>query len=267
MPGLLGSEHPRRSAAAPRDPAGAIAGVVAAIGQPEFPASLAGACTALYDADQVTVFALEDGAARCILAHRPSDPRLVAQACSAYSRSFVGRDPLLSRHRGGDQGFATQALVSSEIGDRVYRSRLFHDVGLEGKVAAIAPSHRRTLYINLYYAARPRPRIADTLLALGDSGRILAACLHRHEDLAGGGFGTGALRSRVEAFLGERFTALSPRERAVCALIVCGRSVEAIAIELEVSPSTVVTFRRRGYAKLGVASRGELFARCAGLSM
>jgi DNA-binding CsgD family transcriptional regulator len=271
MPEVLETGNPRGPARS-RDPAGAIAGVVAAIGDAEFPLRLAEACTELYDADQVTVFMLEDGEARCLLAHRPSDQRLVAELCRAYTRNFVGRDPLLSRHRGGEesfatQGFATQGIVSSEIGDRAYRSRLFHDVGLAGKVAAIAASRHRTLYINLYYGAQPQRRIADTLLRLGDSGRILASCLHRHEDLTGGGFRAGAARARVEAFLGERFKALSPRERAVCAYIVCGHSVEAIALELKVSPATVITFRRRAYAKLAIASRGELFARCAGLAM
>ncbi|MDR3468020.1 MAG: helix-turn-helix transcriptional regulator [Xanthobacteraceae bacterium] len=283
MPEVLEIRNPRRAArsrgAAParRDAAGAVAAVVAAIGDAEFPLRLAEACTELYDADQVTVFMLEDGEARCLLAHRPSDQRLVAELCRAYSRSFVGRDQLLWRHRGGEasvatqgfatEGFMTEGIVSSEIGDRTYRSRLFHDVGLAGKVAAIAASRHRTLYINLYYGAQPRARIADTLLRLGDSGRILASCLHRHEDLTGGSFRAGAARQRVETFLGERFKALSPRERAVCALIVCGHSAEAIALELKVSPATVITFRRRAYAKLAIASRGELFAQCAGLAM
>jgi len=35
-----------------------------------------------------------------------------------------------------------------------------------------------------------------------------------------------------------------------------------IARDMGVMPATVITFRKRAYAKLGVGSRGELFARC-----
>jgi len=257
----------RRRGTARGDLGGTISRVVATIGQPEFPLSLARACTELYDADQVTAFMLEEGYARCVLAHRPSDQGLVQDLCREYTRSFVDRDPLPWRRLSHEETFMTHGIVLSEIRDNAYRRRLFHDVGLAGKVAAIAASRHRTLYINLYYGRDPQSRIADTLLQLGDSGRILASCLQRHEDLTGGGFRSGSAKGRVEAFLGERFKGLSPREREVCALIVCGYSVEAAALEMKVSRATVVTFRRRAYAKLSIASRGELFANCAGLAM
>ncbi|MGO9356321.1 MAG: helix-turn-helix transcriptional regulator [Xanthobacteraceae bacterium] len=267
MPRFSGIGGHRRRGPAHGNLGGTLSRVIAAIGQTEFPLSLASACTELYDADQVTAFVLEDGDARCVLAHRPSDQGLVQELCSEYTRSFVDRDPLPWRRPSSEETFMTQGIVSSEIRDKAYRRRLFHDVGLTGKVAAIAASRHRTLYINLYYGRDPQSRIADTLLQLGDSGRILASCLQRHEDLTGGSFRAGSARGRVEAFLGERFKGLSAREREVCALIVCGYSVEAIALQMKVSRATVVTFRKRAYAKLSIASRGELFAHCAGLAI
>ncbi|MCY0151317.1 LuxR C-terminal-related transcriptional regulator [Hoeflea alexandrii] len=35
-----------------------------------------------------------------------------------------------------------------------------------------------------------------------------------------------------------------------------------IAGELGLSPATIVTYRRRAYGKLGISSRGDLFALC-----
>ena len=55
---------------------------------------------------------------------------------------------------------------------------------------------------------------------------------------------------------------LTPREEAVLGRIVSGISTEGIALDLDVKPSTVITLRKRGYAKLGIATQAELFARC-----
>jgi hypothetical protein len=38
-------------------------------------------------------------------------------------------------------------------------------------------------------------------------------------------------------------------------------------LELDLAASSVITFRRRTYAKLAISGRGELFAQIAGLAM
>lgn len=55
---------------------------------------------------------------------------------------------------------------------------------------------------------------------------------------------------------------LSARERAVCLGILAGRKAELIAGDIDVAASTVVTYRKRAYAKLGINSRAALFAIC-----
>ncbi|HYF17536.1 MAG TPA: LuxR C-terminal-related transcriptional regulator, partial [Ramlibacter sp.] len=60
--------------------------------------------------------------------------------------------------------------------------------------------------------------------------------------------------ARAEATLRRKAPELSAREAAVCARIACGTSADGIAAELDVAPSTVVTLRKRAYAKL--AARG-----------
>ncbi|WP_279343767.1 helix-turn-helix transcriptional regulator [Variovorax terrae] len=51
----------------------------------------------------------------------------------------------------------------------------------------------------------------------------------------------------------KRAPRLSPREAEVCARIACGLSADGIAAELDVAPSTVLTLRKRAYAKLAEA--------------
>jgi DNA-binding CsgD family transcriptional regulator len=63
----------------------------------------------------------------------------------------------------------------------------------------------------------------------------------------------------VVGLLGE---GLTPRERAVACRIAAGMGTDEIARDIGVMPATVITFRKRAYAKLGIGSRAELFARC-----
>ncbi len=68
-------------------------------------------------------------------------------------------------------------------------------------------------------------------------------------------------RETVELASREEYPDLTPREREVCALLLCGKTMRQIGGELSISPSTV-SFHCHGlYQKLGVASRAELFAK------
>jgi DNA-binding CsgD family transcriptional regulator len=59
---------------------------------------------------------------------------------------------------------------------------------------------------------------------------------------------------RADALLEARTTRLSARERQVVARIACGITNDGIAADLGVSPATVLTLRRRAYAKLGISN-------------
>lgn len=52
---------------------------------------------------------------------------------------------------------------------------------------------------------------------------------------------------------------LTERERKVCALALAGVSIEGSAYELGIKKSSIITYRRRAYARLGISSLNELF--------
>lgn len=62
--------------------------------------------------------------------------------------------------------------------------------------------------------------------------------------------------ARAQEAIRARAPSLSPRELAVCARIACGISADGIAAELDVAPSTVLTLRKRAYAKLAECGLG-----------
>jgi DNA-binding CsgD family transcriptional regulator len=44
--------------------------------------------------------------------------------------------------------------------------------------------------------------------------------------------------------------------------VLAGMTSEGIALDLGIALSSVLTYRKRGYARLGVTSQAELFALC-----
>ena len=72
-------------------------------------------------------------------------------------------------------------------------------------------------------------------------------------------------RSLVHTIVGKRvapFDRLTSREREVCERIVLGYTSIGIGLDLDIAFSSVLTYRKRAYAKLGIGTQNELFALC-----
>jgi DNA-binding CsgD family transcriptional regulator len=52
---------------------------------------------------------------------------------------------------------------------------------------------------------------------------------------------------------------LTPREIDVCARALLGMTAEGTALDLDIKKSSVVTYRKRSYERLGISSQHELF--------
>ena len=81
--------------------------------------------------------------------------------------------------------------------------------------------------------------------------------MHRHA--LGTGAGALDMDARIALARGRLAVApLSSRERDVCARIACGLTADGIAADLDIAPSSVLTLRKRAYAKLGIHDRAAL---------
>lgn len=79
-------------------------------------------------------------------------------------------------------------------------------------------------------------------------------CVIRHERDRSG---LPAIANVVKAIL-DWNQSLSRREAEICALLVLGKSGKQIAQEIGIALSSVVTYRRRAFTKLDIASRSDL---------
>ena len=60
----------------------------------------------------------------------------------------------------------------------------------------------------------------------------------------------------------EPFDRLTTRESEICERILIGYTSTGISLDLGIATSSVNTYRRRAYEKLGIATQNELFSLC-----
>jgi DNA-binding CsgD family transcriptional regulator len=125
--------------------------------------------------------------------------------------------------------------------------------------------HGEILYQLELFRGAKLPGFDETdLRVLSEAGRFLASIVGVHATRhrvkqAMSGARRDEIAEQVVKFLGA---GLTRREAEVVSRILTGMRTEAIAEDLKIKAATVITFRKRAYAKLGVARQAELFARC-----
>jgi DNA-binding CsgD family transcriptional regulator len=134
-----------------------------------------------------------------------------------------------------------------------------------GSGVGYAWKHGETLYLLDLYREPKQPAFdAAELRQLSDAARFVASIVGVHATRhrvkqAVSGARRDEIAEQVVKFLGA---GLTRREAEVVSRIVMGMRTEAIAGDLKIKAATVITFRKRAYAKLGVGRQAELFARC-----
>ncbi|HPE62226.1 MAG: hypothetical protein KDI15_10400 [Thiothrix sp.] len=203
---------------------------------------------------QYMVFFVSDECeqAHCCLAHNVSRPELGVRLAERYVDGNYRKDTLLNRlarelleH---PQRPACELLLRGTL-PPTYRRRFFNVPDLGGKFAMVVreQSGSGLYYINLY-SGHQRQFSTTEIHDLEQAAAVVCALLVRH------------IRSSPTLPPGSRLQAatLSEQEARVCGLIRAGHSAKSIARQLGVAESSVVTYRRRAYQKLGIRRKSEL---------
>ena len=146
-----------------------------------------------------------------------------------------------------------------------YRGICYARAGLLERITVASADAGPLVLLNLYRLDQGGPFAADEIAAIEGLSRFLAALAVKHVGMLG-----MLLRSRDR---GDRIAALSARlfaldgrltrrERDVLARVLLGLTSEGIALDLGIGLNTVLTYRKRAYARLGVTSQAELFSLC-----
>ncbi|AZV78731.1 LuxR family transcriptional regulator [Parasedimentitalea marina] len=196
--------------------------------------------------DQIMVFSIEKRQATCLMSRHFSQTALANELAAMYLDGWYRNDPLLPELLASSPGTVTLRSLDdvSKDMDAEYRQKFFDTPGLLTKTTLLGVGSDLRLFISLYQTGTSTAPLDPDLFVL--VGRL--ALLHFEQQVG----------SDAPALL----DVLSTRERTVCLGILAGQKTELIAANIGVAPSTVVTYRKRAYSKLGISSRASLFALC-----
>lgn len=248
-----------------------LGNAIRAIGTESFSAALMRLAQHWFDAAQVVAFrVMPSTTVVTLIAENVTEgPARAWALANSYCASYHCRDPhagLLASTAGGPASTICRLISAADIPDPAYRQALFRQPRLTGKLSLLGHREEDILYINFYRGlCRSGLQVTD-LQWLNENASLLFAMLDRHLGLGSTGPASrSAIASLICTVAGERGASLSNRELAVCTLIVAGLSMEGIALELAVSPNSAISYRRRAFQKLGIATQKELFAKVLGV--
>lgn len=177
----------------------------------------------------------------------------------AYTSQFHGFDPVVKMVTASAdrEGMLARRVAASEIRESDYRHQCF-EKPLFSEKWSFARWRGDRFYVLSFYRRSDREQAeAEALATLAD---MALPVLRKHGELIAPEAET-PLVDRLLDGLKTHYPALTEREREVCARTLAGMTAEAIALDLGVKPSTVLTYRRRAYERFGISSANQLMTR------
>lgn len=237
-----------------------LARIIAAIGEPDFPAVATEALRALLDFDLTAALAHPANSHPVILFDN-FDTVGARQGLANYAQLTHAVNPMLAHARpmrvcrasdfalarddlGGMDAHAGAHVVASEEEELGFRT-----VGWPARLEEIAfylDAGGNLVELGFYRDRRRGPVQADALTTLQQISQPVASAFARHFTLGH--------RAPAPAAV------LTAREREVCELMLRGCASQAIAAHLGISRHTVKDHRKAIFRKLAVGSLAELFA-------
>ncbi|MCP5076431.1 MAG: helix-turn-helix transcriptional regulator [Rhodobacteraceae bacterium] len=256
-----------------------ISELVVRLGSVTFARKFYTVCRDLFRNDQCNVFVLEgDQRPDCILSTASGrEMRELTRLCAHdYIASGYRNDPTLAWARScGNTRFrpSIRSLSPREIPNTDYRRRFYDNASVRQKLAAVQFSGGKLYYLNFYRNPDQEDYTPEDRRMLEGVSGILCALLTKHHTMVepsamplcpnyemSDDFRSD-FKDRVRCALLKEGVGLTPKEADICAAIALGQTATGIGLEHGISVNTVATHRKRAYAKLGIGSQNELFAR------
>lgn len=242
--------------------------LIALAGTPRFLSGLMGATScAVAEVDVCALFHYDDG-------FRPAGFATVSRGLEEATRLTAERyvsslgvyDPMRRFLQAGERNAAplTFHLAAEQIEHPAYREMNYTRTNTVERMSIAFHDECAWYSINFYRkqsTGRFRPAEKAVLTELAP---LLSSLVLKHVALSGLSkvCTEDPPQVRISQRLHDRAAGLSLREREICALIVLGHTSEAIGLKLGISLNTVLTYRKRAYAKLCIGSQNELFRIC-----
>ncbi len=253
----------------------AAAEAVRALGTPAFEDRLMAFLSAVVPVDHCAVFTYSPkGEAGHLFTHSTMPDARAEALARDYVERFHDQDPNFEALREmGGQDYAALIHRRPDDMDPAYRNHFFDRTGLIDKTASVGRIEDGQVYCNFYRMSGSAPYSSEDMHALEQVMPLATALVAAHYTLArargdvhlDNGSENLHRQSIVHNVISRDappFDRLTDRERQVCERILLGYTTTGIGLDLAIAPTSVATYRKRAYHKLGIASQNELFSLC-----
>ncbi|UXZ54204.1 helix-turn-helix transcriptional regulator [Halomonas sp. 7T] len=239
-----------------------VAACIEAVERDHFESQLLALLHQAVGIEQCMIFGCStNGDIDCLLASNHQLPRVADRLARLYVSGLFRQDPnylQLSQLAVQQEPSSSDALTTMQVEamSPAYRSHLFAFPDLIDKVSLNIAAKEGAYYLNLYRGPQRGPFTPANLDCLNSIAPLLTSLLRRHYSNA---------PARPEQLSAREAAALAPltdRERQLCLYLLRGHTLKTAAAKLDIAFSTTETYRKRAYAKLGIASKAGLVALC-----
>ena len=222
--------------------------LIDSIGTPDFPAQMFASVERMLDGAAAAVYSFGGPrGTRLVIGDWQGHGGTLARHTGDYVVRYAANDPA---RRALKEGYVvTTCLRRDELPHPGHRA-LLEEAGFSWRVATLFPAGSGGWYGLHVLLPSPRGPSAAAFRRFSRAAPVFGSLIARH--LRG-----PDLEGRLRALC----PALAAREVAVCASLLRGRSAPEVAADLGLRVSSVHTYRKRAYAKLGIGSLPELFQR------
>jgi LuxR family transcriptional regulator, activator of tox operons len=237
-----------------------IGDLIVNIGSPDFETSFFQIASEATACEHLTAFASSGRSlARLLFAFNRGAKPVARIIADKYLRYYWNHDPanLICSGNGTERYELAVRVYSDDIDHDAYRSDCYSSVDLIDRLSIIRRCNGETIRLNLYRSARRGRFSAGEIGLVLENADLMFALLAKH-DVERQVVSEADRLESAGARLRHRAPRLTAREHEVCLGIIQGQSSEAMALALDISINTVLTYRKRAYARLGISSHNEL---------
>lgn len=252
--------HEFPSVSARPDPLRARIGrLIETVGTPKFEDEMFYLVHKAIDCEHLTAFAVSDsGPAEMLFAANAGRLPVARTLAQKYLSHYWMLDPANAIELDPeDDTHVAFSILPGDISDGSYRHDCYTSVRLRDRFTVMRRHGERSVRLNFYRGAGSAPFEAQAIDCITGSADLLISLLMKHA--ADKVPESGETAPKV---LRDRLHLLEPnmpkRETEVCTAITLGMTSEAIALHLGISVNTVLTYRKRAYARLGISCQNEL---------
>lgn len=160
-----------------------------------------------------------------------------------------------------------QRIQQQDIKDQGYKALWYEKMNIIDRVSILTKADKGVYCLNMFRTQQP---FSDgDIKVITELSHLLSELTVKHTRLSGSLSNFMTRDDQIETLierLARTSSNLTQREKDVCSRILLGMSSEGIGIDLGIKKQSVLTYRKRAYARLSISSQNELFALCLTIS-